>query len=98
MSAASMIAAHLNVPYGPVVTKDDVVESLRKGTFWAATADAKDILISMFVECRRQLVERAGAELGVPATNLKGLYLESLRMGMHHVPEWDVDESDEVGE
>lgn len=83
-----MIATHMNVPYGPIVTIDDVVASLRRGTFCAATDNANAILAAMFIECSRSLVERAGAELGVPAEQLHALYRESLRMGLMPVPEW----------
>lgn len=83
-----MIATHMNAPYGPVVTADDVVASLRRGTFCAATDEANAILAAMFVECSRSLIERAGAELGVPAERLQALYRESLRMGLMPVPEW----------
>jgi len=88
MSAASMIATHMNAPYGPVVTTDDVVVSLHRGAFCAATGDANAILAAMFVECSRSLIERAGAELGVTAEQLQALYRESLRMGLMPVPEW----------
>jgi hypothetical protein len=83
-----MIATHMNAPYGPVVTPDDVVASLRRGAFCAATDDANAILAAMFVECSRSLIERAGAELGVPAERLQALYRESLRMGLMPVQEW----------
>jgi len=91
MSATSMIVTHMNAPYGAIVTEDDVVQSLRKGTFCAATADGRDILAAVFVECRRGLIERAGVELGIPVSRLKALYLESLRMGLPKVSEWDFD-------
>lgn len=83
-----MIATHMNAPYGTVVTPDDVVASLRRGAFCATTDDANAILAAMFVECSRSLIERAGAELGVPAERLQALYRESLRMGLMPVPEW----------
>ena len=83
-----MIATHMNAPYGPVVTPDDVVASLRRGTFCAATDEANAILAAMFVECSRSLIERAGAESGAPAERLQALYRESLRIGLMPVPEW----------
>jgi len=38
--AASMIAAHLNAPYGPIVSAYDVAESLRCGELSARTNEA----------------------------------------------------------
>ena len=66
MSATSMIATHLNAPYGPVVTAGDVAESLRRGAPSASTPEANGILEALFVECEASLIERAAAELGVP--------------------------------
>lgn len=66
MSAASLIATHLNAPYGPVVTEGDVAESLRRGVPSARTPEANAILEALFVECEASLIERAAAELGVP--------------------------------
>ena len=66
MSAASLIATHLNAPYGPVVTERDVAESLRRGVPSASTTEANAILEALLVECEASLIERAAAELGVP--------------------------------
>ena len=66
MTAASMIATHLNAPYGPVVTEHDVAESLRRGVPSASTPEANAILEALFVECEASLIQRAAAELGVP--------------------------------
>ena len=66
MTAASMIATHLNAPYGPVVTEHDVAGSLRRGMPSASTPEANAILEARFVECGASLIQRAAAELGVP--------------------------------
>ncbi|MDH0901399.1 hypothetical protein N5C12_18955 [Comamonas aquatica] len=89
MSAASMIATHLNAPYGPVVSAGDVERSLRAGRFEGHTAAARGILAWMFVECEKSLIERAARELGVPSLLLQDLYQDSLRLMMHRVPAWE---------
>lgn len=66
MSAASMIAAHLNAPYGPLVSTNDVEESLRNGELSASTPAARDIMEDLFVECGISLIERAAREMGLP--------------------------------
>ena len=73
MSAASLIATHLNAPYGPVVTAQDVAESLRRGTLSASTHEANAILEALFIECEPSLIERAAAELGVPLDRVRDL-------------------------
>ena len=71
MSAASKIAAHLNVPYGPIVSAHDVAESLRCGKLSACTSAANDILAALFDECEISLIERAVSELGVSPRQLQ---------------------------
>ncbi len=88
MSAASMIATHINVPYGRVVTPNDVEVCLRQGTFCAPTDEANALLSALFVECSRNLIERAASELGVPLERVVMLYHHSLRMGLPECPEW----------
>lgn len=61
MSAALLIATHLNAPYGKVVAVTDVERSLMAGHFEAHTVEAYGILAWMFVECEKSLIERAGS-------------------------------------
>ena len=89
MSAATLIATHMNAPYGPVVSAGDVERSLRAGRFEGHTAAAHGILAWMFVECEKSLIERAARELGVPSQRLQELYQDSLRLGMHRMPAWE---------
>jgi hypothetical protein len=84
-----MIATHMNVPYGPVISVQDVEDSIRAGRFIGHTADAHGILSFLFVECERSLIERAAHELGVPLERLTDLYRDSLRLGCHPMPEWE---------
>lgn len=88
MSAVSMIATHINAPYGPVVTPNDVEVSLRRGVFCAATDEANALLSALFVECSRSLIERAANELDVPMERIFMLYQDSLQMGLPEHPEW----------
>lgn len=89
MSAISMIATHLNAPYGAVVTADDVAASIAADT--SANNEANEILCAMFIECDKALIERAARELGVSAETLNALYADSLERGMHAVP-WQIKE------
>ena len=87
-SAASMIATHMNVPYGRIVDASDVVKCLLSGRFSAASKEAREILCAMFTECDKALIGRAARELQVPAETLAMLYQDSLRMGANAAPEW----------
>lgn len=89
MSAALMIATHLNAPYGKVVAVADVEESLKAGRFVGHSEIAVGILVWIFVECEKSLIERAADELGVPSVSLIELYRESVRLGVHRMPEWE---------
>ena len=91
MSAISMIATHMNAPYGAVVTEDDVAQSFAAGRFCAATSEANEILCAMFIECDKALIERAARELGVSPETLNALYADSLERGVHAVP-WQTKE------
>lgn len=84
-----LIATHMNAPYGPVVSVEDVERSVMAGRFEGHTADAYGILAWMFVECEKSLIERAASELGVPSQRLQDLYQDSLRLGMHRMPDWE---------
>lgn len=44
MSAASLIANHMNVPYGKIVGEEDVVASFRHGELSASSREANAIL------------------------------------------------------
>lgn len=83
-----MIATHINVPYGSVVTSKDVEASFRNGAFCAASGEANALLSALFVECSRSLIERAASELDVPLERLLMLYHDSLRMGLPESPDW----------
>jgi len=89
MSAATLIATHMNAPYGHVVSVADVERSVIAGRFEGHTAVAHGILAWMFVECEKSLIERAARELGVPSQRLQELYQDSLRLGMHRMPAWE---------
>jgi hypothetical protein len=89
MSAALLIATHLNAPYGKVVAVTDVERSLMAGHFEAHTVEAYGILAWMFVECEKSLIERAARELGAPSQRLQELYQDSLRLMMHRMPDWE---------
>lgn len=89
MSGASMISTHLNVPYGPIVSPQDVVVSLRNGRFSASTKDANDILAALFIEVSFDLILRCSKEVGASMDAVSQLYGESIRLTGRRNPEWE---------
>lgn len=89
MSGASMISTHLNVPYGPIVSTQDVVVSLRNGHFSASTKEANDILSALFIEVSCDLILRCAREVGASTYLVDQLYRESVRLIGHRNPEWE---------
>lgn len=89
MSAAGIIATHMNAPYGPIVTPSDVVNSLRAGKLSAATSQANAILGGMFAEVRPELIVRCSIEEGVPVDQARMLYEDTWRQGFARCPQWE---------
>ena len=89
MSAASIIATHMNTPYGKILTPQDVVASLKSGNFNAATKDGNNLLVSLFIEVEPDLILRCAHEIQAPLENVNRLYQRTLECGFFHSPEWE---------
>lgn len=88
---AEMIAAHLNAPYGPLVTASDVVAVLSQGATSLVGKDpaAAFALGSIFDECRPSLVLKACAEIGLDHSAALTAYSSLVSAGANRVSEWD---------
>lgn len=89
MSAASMIATHLNVPYGRIVSAHDVALSLMSGRLSASTKEANAILSALFIETAPRLILRCAREEGASLDAVRQLYQETLTQGEMRSPEWE---------
>ncbi|MDR6213615.1 hypothetical protein [Paracidovorax wautersii] len=89
MSAASLIATHLNAPYGKVVTAEDVIESLRSGHFAAASEEANGILEALFTEVSPDLILQCADQVGAPPEKVAHLYEMALELGVMRSPAWE---------
>lgn len=89
MSAAGIIAASMNVPYGPIVAPEDVVRSLRAGKLSAATSQANAILGAMFAEVRPELIIRCAIEEGLSSEHAQMLYEDTWHQGFPRCPQWE---------
>lgn len=89
MSAASMIATHLNVPHGRMVSAHDFASSLRSGRLSASTKEANAILSALFTETAPRLILRCAREEGASLEATMQLYQETLTQGEMGSPEWE---------
>lgn len=89
MPAASLIATHLNAPYGRIVSARDVALSLISGRLNASTKAANDILSGLFVEIEPRLILRCAREEGAALQAVQELYEESVVRGCMRSPEWE---------
>lgn len=88
---ADMIAAHLNAPYGPLVTASDVVSVLSQGATSLVGKDPAVVfaLGSIFDECSAQLIQKACAEAHLAPSSALKSYASLVSAGAHRVPSWD---------
>lgn len=82
MSIAALIATRLNVPYGDIVSEQDVVNTLKNGDFSASTASAKQLLETLFIEVKPHLILKCAEQLNTPYEKLKNLYTKSAQAYM----------------
>lgn len=87
--AASMIATHLNAPYGPIVSAQDVATSLATGQLSAATEKSNAILEALFTEVSPDLILRCADEIHASLETVKQLYRQTLERGVMRSPEWE---------
>ena len=89
MSAASLIATHLNAPYGKIVSAEDVIVSLKSGHFAASSEEANRILEALFTEVTPDLILRCANQVGAHLDRVAHLYELALELGVMRSPEWE---------
>ncbi|WP_304350854.1 hypothetical protein [Comamonas testosteroni] len=89
MSGASLIANHMNVPYGRIVSAGDVAASLQKGYLAGHCKEANGILAPFFNEVEPSLILRCAVEVGTTISKVNALYQETLRLGFMPSPAWE---------
>ena len=96
MSAASLIATHLNAPYGKIVNAGDVIATLRSGHFAAASEEANGILEALFTEVSPDLILQCADQVEAPLEKVAHLYQVALELGVMRSLEWE-DATSSVG-
>lgn len=89
MSAASLIATHLNAPYGKIVSAGDVIASLKSGQFAAASKEANGILEALFIEVSPDLILKCADQVDAPLDKVNDLYQMTLALGFMRSPNWE---------
>ncbi|WP_371436199.1 hypothetical protein [Polaromonas sp.] len=89
-SAIPVAVAHLNAPYGQILTAEDLTAALRAGSFTKmAHPSGSDIAAAMFIELEPEQLLACVNEVGGTLRGLQGLYEESLSRGLARVPGWE---------
>ncbi|WP_041950044.1 hypothetical protein [Verminephrobacter eiseniae] len=89
MSAASLIATHMNAPYGKLVSAGDVVASLKSGFLAASTQEANGILEALFTEVPPDLILKCADQIQAPLGMVNHLYQVTLDRGLMHSQAWE---------
>lgn len=89
MHSATLITAHLNAPFGAVLSAQDVTESLRVGRLAAKTAQANAVLGYLFVETEPRLIAACALESGTSLACAHQLYLDTLDHQAPRSPQWE---------
>jgi hypothetical protein len=90
MSAALIISTHLNVPYGKIVSDQDVIKSIKNGCFSADSPIANDILSALFIEVSFDLIMRCSKEVGGSQESLIQLYTQSVALTGIRLSDWEI--------
>lgn len=89
MSAASLIATHMNAPYGKIVIAGDVVASLKSGFLAASTQESNGILEALFTEVPPDLILKCASQIQTPLETVNRLYQVTLDRGLMRSQEWE---------
>ena len=89
MSAASLIATHMNAPYGKLVSAEDVAASLKSGSLAASTQEANGILEALFTEVSPDLILKCADQIHAPLGMVNRLYRVTLDRGLMHSQAWE---------
>ncbi len=89
MSAASLIANHMNAPYGRIITAEDVALSFQVGRLAAHSDKANGLLAGFFNEIEPSLILRCAKETNTSLATVAMLYQQILDLGFMPSPEWE---------
>lgn len=89
MSAASLIAGHLNAPYGPIVCEQDVIDSLKNGFLSAKTKTANEIIATIFLENSPSLILRCCREITASPELVENLYKQCVQITQYRSTDWE---------
>ncbi|MGX5659105.1 hypothetical protein ACWKWV_05210 [Castellaniella ginsengisoli] len=86
------ILTHLNAPYGKVVSRAQLLATLRSGSLDAAAPDevAQAVLSTLFMECSGAMVGEACAQANIPLQSAHNLYKSLKASGVQPtIPSWE---------
>lgn len=89
MSAASLIATHLNASVGEILCDSEVEDSLRNGCIKGLNVQSEALLGSIFVEIEPRLIAKCALEVGSSIDKANMLYLDTLKSGFPKCVLWE---------
>ncbi len=89
MSGAYLIANHMNVPYGPIVSSSDVIASFCNGRLSGKNEWVNGVLAPFFNEIEPSLILRCAREVNASLDMVNSLYAHTLSLGFMPSPEWE---------
>lgn len=89
LKTTSLVATHLNAPYGRIVTEEDLARSLRAGRVLSENKAAQAIIAQVFIEVEPRLVVQCAREIGVPISRVDELYQDTRAHGAPACPTWE---------
>lgn len=90
LKTTSLVATHLNAPYGPIVAEEDIARSFRAGRVMTRSSKASAIMAHLFIEIEPRLVVQCAREIGVPLSMVDALYRDTLDLGAPVCPPWEL--------
>lgn len=88
LEALDLLAAHLNAPYGHVVTAADLGRALASG-FLPDDPQRAALMLPLFSEVDPALIARCCASMGKGLLQANRLYLQTLERGSPRCPAWE---------
>ena len=88
ISPIKVAVSHLNVPYGDVLTENDLKMALCSGTLKNLKEEAQALIFQIFNECSPTLILKCAQEAGSTPEKVQALYLDTLNHDGFISPQW----------
>ena len=90
--ALDMVVTTLNVPVGPIVSRESLAMAFREGLGAVVSAHGERpaaIIAGIFIECSPMAIASASIAAGCDLMAAERLYVDAMKMGGHRNPGWE---------